>query len=402
LNTYNEVLNWLFVQIPNYQREGGAAYKPGLDNIEKLLQDLSNPQELFPSVHIAGTNGKGSVAHILSAIYQSNKYKVGLFTSPHINDFRERVKIDGEMIEEGFVLDFILKNQRTFQELSATFFEICTALAFTAFAEAEVDIAIVETGMGGRLDSTNVLKPNLAIITNIGLDHTKYLGDTLEKVAFEKAGIIKENVPVLIGEFQKEIEHVFQLKGKELSADVHHVSEMSLDLKDEVGYQQKNAATAYQAIQLLQSDFPVDNSTIMKAIQNRADISGLKGRFQRVGENPMIILDAAHNPLGIKNLMQEIKAIPHADLHLIFGASRDKDLEEIFALFPKKANYYFVEFEGVRSTSLIEFEKWGVRYELDFTLCYSSVAALKSAKILATKNDLILVFGSFFVLEGLE
>ena len=401
MNTYEEVLDWLFVQIPNYQRQGGPAYKPGLDNIEKLLGKLNNPQELFPSIHIAGTNGKGSVSHMLSAIYQANGYKTGVFTSPHIADFRERIKINGEMISKEFVLDFVNDNQLIFKEVGATFFEICTAMAFQAFKEENVDIAIVETGMGGRLDSTNVLNPELSIITNIGLDHTKYLGETLEAVAGEKAGIIKLNIPVLIGRYQKEVDHVFKQKAAEKNAEIYHADKIDLHTDLHGKFQKENANTAYKAVRILDKRFRIDLDKVKLGLSHVATLTNFIGRFQLLDTDPLIIADAAHNPAGVQNLLTELAHLEYENLHIILGLSNDKDVTGIFEKLPKKALYYLTEFDSARTTKQSELENLGVAFDLEFTICKNPIHAMRSAKTLATKHDLILVFGSFFILQSI-
>lgn len=399
---YHEVLDWLYVQVPNYQRQGGPAYKPGLDNVKELLQDIGNPQELFESIHIAGTNGKGSVAHMLAAIYQENGYKVGVFTSPHISDFRERIKINGKMVSKEFVTEFIQEHQKLFVSLSATFFEICTAMAFRAFSDNKVDIAIVETGMGGRLDSTNVLKPRLAIITNIGLDHTKYLGDTELDIATEKAGIIKENIPVLIGEKQPEISKVFEKIAHEKNAPLYYSKfrPVETDLKGE--FQKRNACTALTAVELLQQKWETSTDKNLAALHHVTALSGFKGRLQLVQKNPGVLIDVAHNPAGVQNLLHELKSFEYDHLHIVYGVSNDKDVVGIMNMLPKDATYYFTEFDGERSLKSSEFEKYGQMFDLNFTVYDSPKEALNKAQYHATRQDMIAVFGSFFILTDLD
>lgn len=399
MNTYKEVLDWLFVQIPNYQRQGGSAYKPGLKNIEELLTELNNPQELFPSIHIAGTNGKGSVSHMLSAIYQANGFKVGVFTSPHITDFRERIKINGEIIDRQFVQSFITENKGVFETTEATFFEICTAMAFQAFKDEEVDLAIVETGMGGRLDSTNALKPQLSIITNIALDHTKYLGNTLREVAKEKAGIIKENTPVLIGRYQKEIDDVFVKVAAEKNVEIYHADHIDLHTDLHGKFQKENANTAYKAVRILGEKFDVDLDKVKLGLSHVATLTNFIGRFQLLDTDPLVIGDAAHNPAAVQNLLAELEYLDFEKVHIILGMSNDKDIKGVFDLLPKDALYYFTEFNSTRSLKKINLEKLGLVYDFEFTICENPLDALRSAKTLANKDDLILIFGSFFLLE---
>lgn len=401
MNTYKEVLDWLFVQIPNYQRQGGPAYKPGLDNIKKLLGEINNPQELFPSIHIAGTNGKGSVTHMLAAIYHINGYKTGIFTSPHISDFRERIKINGEMIPEEFVIDFVNAHIKVFKQTGATFFEICTAMAFQAFKEFEVDIAIVETGMGGRLDSTNVLNPELAVITSIGLDHTKYLGDTLEKVAHEKAGIIKYNRPVLIGKYQSEIADVFKSVAHSKNAELFYTDKIELYTDLHGQFQLENANTAYKAARILSSKFEIDLEKLKLGLSQVAVLTNFKGRFQLLQTEPLVIADAAHNPAGVENLFKEVALLNFDQLHIIFATSSDKDISTIFSLFPSNATYYFTQFGGQRATSLSDLEGLARSHQLKFTLYPDPDSALASAQKISGRKDLILIFGSFFLLESL-
>ena len=397
--SYEEVVDWLFVQLPNYQAKGGAAYKPGLDTINTLLRTLGNPHDDFRSVHIAGTNGKGSTAHMLSSVYQENGYKVGIFTSPHIVDFRERIKINGEMISKEFVFDFVNEFKDTIDKLGASFFEITTAMAFYAFAKEELDLAIVETGLGGRLDSTNVLSPELSIITNIGIDHTQFLGETLAEIAVEKAGIIKKNTPVLIGRLQEETQKVFVEKSNDLGASLTYAvdAQLSSDLMGK--YQKENASTVSSAIQILEEKFPTDSLKVKFGLKRVAINTKFMGRFQKIQDSPIVILDAAHNPSGIKNLLEEIKQFGYDKLHIVYGSSNDKDVATVFKILPKNASYYFTTFNSSRSLSIEDFQVFSDANKLQSIYFNSSIKALKRSKVEACEFDLILVCGSFFVLE---
>ena len=342
--TYEKAIHWLFAQVPNYQAQGASAYKPGLGTIEALLAFLDNPHHKFKSIHVAGTNGKGSTCHMMASIYQQSGYKVGIFTSPHIVDFRERIKINGQVVSEDFVLNFINQTFDQIGKLGASFFEITTAMAFLAFAAENVDVAIVETGLGGRLDATNVLKPELAVITNIGIDHVQFLGDTIPQIAAEKAGIIKEDTPVLMGRKQTETLSVFDDKAKSCNVQINYAraQEFKTDL---VGrFQAENMNTAVCAVELLQSTFQVGQDAISKGLLQVVRNTNFSGRFQIIHEHPKVIVDAAHNPAGLELVLAELNELEFETLRLVYGSSNDKDLHAIFKLLPRTANYYFTEF----------------------------------------------------------
>ncbi|UKN03211.1 bifunctional folylpolyglutamate synthase/dihydrofolate synthase [Paracrocinitomix mangrovi] len=398
MSKYDQAIEWLFTQIPNYQKQGGSAYKPGLDNILKLLRSMQNPQEFFRSIHIAGSNGKGSVSHVLAAIYQANGYKVGIFTSPHILDFRERIKINGVPVSEQFVLDFLDAYKTDIQKLDSSFFEITTAMAFEAFKQYEVDVAIVETGLGGRLDATNVLVPELSVITNISLEHTQFLGDTLEKIAYEKAGIIKENRPVVIGEKQLETTLVFEEIAKQRKSTLFYASDVLLKSDLIASYQKKNLATAWKAVEVLNDVFPVDDEISKNSLLNVSELTAFTGRFQLISSNPRIIIDAAHNADGIKNLIGELENLNFEKLIIVYGTSSDKDLSAIFPLLPKNATYFFTEFNSLRSAKIEKLEQEALKFGLKHT-CFKKVKlAMSTAKRDADSKDVILIFGSFFLL----
>ena len=400
---YSEATDWLFSQIPNYQKQGGSAYKPGLETIRNLLSALGNPQHEFPSVHVAGTNGKGSVSHILAAVFQQNGYKTGLFTSPHLKDFRERIKIDGRMIPEEFVVEFVENLQQVKTGAVPSFFEITAAMAFKAFAAFDVDIAIVETGLGGRLDATNILIPEISVITTIGIDHTEFLGNSLAEIAAEKAGIIKPGVPVVIGEVLPETKSVFNQKAAEQNSRIYlpkRNRRIETDLL--ASYQQLNLQTADAVVEVMkEKGWKLDDSLIASAYKNVISITGFRGRLQKIAENPLILIDTAHNAHGLSVLMKEIRHFKFNQLHLIFGVSKEKDLDKMFSLFPSDAQYYFSEFGSSRSQSSAELKRHAEKFGLKFTLFTDSQRAFQMAKKNADRDDLILVCGSFFLLEEL-
>lgn len=398
---YNGVINYLFNQLANYQKVGAKAYKPGLGAIIDLLNELSNPHEELKTIHLAGTNGKGSTSHILASILIENGYKVGLFTSPHIKDFRERIKINGKLVSEQAVIDFVSTNKMVFDKLNPSFFEICTAMAFSIFSNEKCDIAIIETGLGGRLDSTNVILPEVSVITNIGIDHTNFLGTTLEKIAGEKAGIIKPNIPVVIGEYQKETFGVFQSKAIENSSDLT-LTQQRTDIKTDLlgQFQQKNCSLALEAIQvLMHRGWYLDNAKTKISLTRVKQNTGFIGRLDKISSFPDVIVDASHNPDGIQNLFNEISLFDFDNLHCIYGTSSDKDIHKIMALFPSDAKFYLTEFSSERSMKLDELKNNAKKYNLNYSLHSIPKDALSVAKQSSSSNDLIVIFGSFFLLE---
>ena len=329
--TYQKTLDYLFAKLPMYQREGAIAYKEDIGNIIEAAKHLNNPHKKFKSIHIAGTNGKGSVAHMLASILQESGYKTALYTSPHLKDFRERIKINGEMIAEQEVIDFVSENKHLFEKLEMSFFEMTVALAFDYFAKEKVDIAIIECGLGGRLDSTNIINPQLSIITNIGLDHTNLLGDTLEQIAAEKAGIIKENTTIIIGREQKESKQIFIDKAASEKAKIHFTeseNNYSSDLKGI--YQKENIATATMAVkQLSELGWNIGEKNIKNGLQKVVENTQLLGRWQTLNDKPKVICDVGHNEDGIKQIVKQIKKIPYQNLHFVFGMVKDKNLSNI-------------------------------------------------------------------------
>jgi dihydrofolate synthase / folylpolyglutamate synthase len=399
--TYTETTDWLFSQLPNYQLQGGSAYKPGLENTLALLQQAGNPEKNLRFIHIAGTNGKGSVSHMLASIFMANGYKTGLFTSPHLHDFRERIKINGRMISEDFVVRFVEHYKRGWSFISPSFFEITAAMAFAAFNENKCDICIIETGLGGRLDSTNVITPHISIITNIGFDHTAFLGDTLEKIAFEKAGIIKEKVPVVIGETTPETKAVFEKIAAEKKAPVYFAPAPAWVETDLAGsFQQKNASTVMTAVRVLQEiGFTLDNEKTAEGLRNVSVTTSFSGRFQKLHECPAVIVDAAHNADGVKILFAEILQMPYEKLHMVYGAANDKDIDKIAKLFPKDAVYYFSEFDSKRTVKTEDFEELANRHGLQAEFFSHSGDAIAAAYENAGERDLIVVFGSFYLIQ---
>lgn len=399
--TYDEAIEWLFVQLPMYQNMGKAAYKADLDNIEKLATYLGNPEVEFKSIHVAGTNGKGSTSHMLASVLQEAGYKVGLYTSPHLKDFRERIKINGEMVSADFVVEFVNQHQEFFKANQLSFFEMTVGMAFQYFASAEVDIAIIEVGLGGRLDSTNIITPEVSVITNIGLDHTAFLGNTLTKIAFEKAGIVKPQVPCVIGRTTVETKKVFvEVTDKNMSeiyfAENDDKRAYTTDLTGD--YQQENLKTAFRTLEVLKSKgWKLSELQLVKGFNNVVKNTGLQGRWQILNNKPFTVCDTAHNEDGLNWVTQQIKNTPKAHLHIVLGMVNDKDLDTILPLFPKDAIYYFSMPDNRRGLPAVELQVKSSYYDLIGEV-YSSVSvAFESAKKVANEDDMIYIGGSTFV-----
>ncbi|KRO54671.1 MAG: tetrahydrofolate synthase [Cryomorphaceae bacterium BACL11 MAG-121001-bin54] len=396
--TYQQTLDYLFSRLPMYQRDGVVAYKADIGNIVAASKTLKDPHKKFKSIHIAGTNGKGSVSHMLASIFQEAGYKVGLYTSPHLKDFRERIKINGQMIAKSEVIQFVSKNKTAFEKIDLSFFEFTVALAFHYFAYQKVDIAIIETGLGGRLDSTNIINPELSIITNIGLDHTNLLGDTIQKIAKEKAGIIKSNTPIIIGRNQEEIKPIFQNIANEKKAPLKYATahNFTADLKGH--YQQENINTVVTAISEIQKQgWKITDKNIKDGLLNTIKNTGLLGRWQILGQNPLVICDTGHNEDGIKVVFNQLKQTPHKNLHVVFGAVNDKDLDSILNLLPKDAKYYFCKPNILRGLDENILKEIANKKEIKGD-SYSSVkTALARAKKQAQLEDLIFIGGSTFM-----
>jgi dihydrofolate synthase/folylpolyglutamate synthase len=431
--TYQQTIDYLYAQLPMYSRIGAAAYKEDLHNTIALCNAINNPQTKFKSIHIAGTNGKGSTSHMLAAMLQQAGYKTGLYTSPHLKDFRERIKINGQMISQDFVVDFVERTKTVSEEIKPSFFELTVAMAFDYFEKEKIDIAVIETGLGGRLDSTNIITPILSIITNIGYDHMDILGNTIEKIASEKAGIIKPGVAVVIGEYLPETKNVFIEKAKQchapiyfaqdeytvsnikytmqlLSCDVtsteHHITEtFELDLNGL--YQTKNIRTVLCAEGLLmQLGFPIKNADEKQALKNVKKLTGLYGRWDVISTNPTIILDVAHNEDGVKQLLNQLSFVSHESsvvsrenpaLHFIIGMVKDKDISKVLSLLPKNAQYYFCNAHIERALPhKVLLEKAKI-FELNGESFDDVNEAIKAAKLNAAADDIIIVCGSVFL-----
>ena len=398
---YEQTLDYLFSQLPMYQRVGESAYKVDLSNTHLLCKVLGNPEHQFKSIHIAGTNGKGSTSHMLASVMQEAGFKVGLYTSPHLRDFRERIKINGKMITEDEVISFVEEYKCKFEEINLSFFEWTVGLAFDYFSDQKVDIAVVETGLGGRLDSTNVIKPEMSIITNIGIDHTQFLGGTLELIATEKAGIIKTKTPIIIGETQEEIKTVFNQKAKELGAPIYYADSGNFqpyqtDLKG--NYQQKNLQTCLSAIQILKEQgWKILEKDIKNGLINVVKNTDLLGRWQVLGESPLIICDTGHNKEGVNEIVAQLAETPHKDLHVVLGAVNDKSIDNILGILPKEAKYYFCQADIPRALDVNELFKIAQEKKLIGNKYSSVLDALDSAKKTASIEDLIFIGGSTFV-----
>ena len=397
---YSEVLKWLYAQLPMYQRVGKTAFKKDLSNTLKLSKQLNNPEQHFKSIHVAGTNGKGSVSHMLASVLQEAGYKVGLYTSPHLKDFRERIKINGQMISEEEVIAFVTENKPFLEENKLSFFEMTVGLAFDYFSNQKVDIAVIEVGMGGRLDSTNIIMPEVSVITNIGFDHTAFLGNTYAEIATEKAGIIKPNVPVVIGETVSETKNVFKQIASEKNAgitfaELEEVSEYKSDLKGV--YQQKNKKTAVCALHVLQENgWDISEENICNGILNTVKNTGLQGRYQTLQESPKVICDTAHNKEGLQLVLQQIQEEPFENLHIVLGVVNDKDLQSILPLFPKKATYYFCKPDVPRGLEASVLANNAKEFGLTGTTFNSVNKAYTLALENASENDLIYIGGSTF------
>ena len=398
--TYEEIIQWMFVQLPMYQLQGASAYKEDLTNTLLLAEYLNHPEKKIKAVHIAGTNGKGSVSNMLASILQQAGYKTGLYTSPHLKDFRERIKINGQDISKGFVLEFMTRHKPFFEANDLSFFEMTVGLAFDYFVQEEVDIAIIETGMGGRLDATNIIMPLVSVITNIGKDHTQFLGNTLAAIAGEKAGIIKPGVPVVIGEYTPETKPVFEAKAQETGSVIYFTQDAVLpdyesDLKG--NYQQQNISAAVQTIGLLQDGFPVTSDQMKNGLLHVAATTGFMGRWQQIHDKPVAIADTAHNSHGLKRVMQQVCAQQYITLRIVFGVVNDKDLNEILPLLPLNATYYFCKPNIPRGLDEKKLQEAAQKYNLSGSVYNSVAQAYAHALAQSAPEDFIYVGGSTFV-----
>ncbi|WP_158827350.1 bifunctional folylpolyglutamate synthase/dihydrofolate synthase [Mucilaginibacter lacusdianchii] len=429
---YPETLDYLYNQLPMFTRIGASAFKKDLTNTLALCERLDNPQHKFKTVHVGGTNGKGSTSHMLAAVLQTAGYKTGLYTSPHLRDFRERIRINGQMISEQEVVEFVAHHQTDFEEIQPSFFEMTVALAFDAFVSHDVDIAIIEVGLGGRLDSTNVISPLLSIITNIGWDHMNLLGNTLPEIASEKAGIIKAETPVIIGEYQPKIAQVFLDKAAEQKAPISFASKdweitpinsekaevsnseialqvnrtastntdyppvINLDLTGT--YQLKNVKTVLSAIGKLRiQGFAITNEDVTTALRQVKTLTGLQGRWQTLSLNPLTICDTGHNPDGIEEVLKNIEAVPYQHLHFVIGMVNDKDSSKVLSMLPKNATYYFCKPDIPRGLDADALQQQAAAFNLAGQTYASVPAALQAAQQTAAPNDLVFAGGSTFV-----
>ncbi|MDA8571959.1 bifunctional folylpolyglutamate synthase/dihydrofolate synthase [Flavobacteriaceae bacterium] len=398
---YKATTSWMFSRLPMYQQQGGAAYKKDLSRTLKLAAQLNHPERKFKAVHVGGTNGKGSTAHMIAAVLQESGYKVGLYTSPHLKDFRERIRVNGALVSEQFVVEFIAHHKSFLEQYQLSFFEMTVGMAFSYFEKEKVDIAVVEVGLGGRLDSTNIIAPEVSVITNIGLDHTQFLGDTLQEIAKEKAGIIKKNTPIVIGETQEEIQSIFRQKANTLNAEiyfadvsVHRTCASSL----QGSYQQKNIKTTLQTLKLLQGrGYKISEEHIQKGLLNVQKNTGLRGRWELLSETPKIICDTAHNKEGLSLVLNQLQNQSYKSLHIVLGMVRDKSVERLLSLFPINATYYFCKPGIPRGLDTEELAQIFISKGY-FGQRYSSVdEALVAAKQAASLEDIIFVGGSTFV-----
>lgn len=399
---YQEVINWMFKQLPMYQTQGASAYKKDLTNTLLLAKYLDHPEHDLKCIHVAGTNGKGSTSHLLASVLQEAGYKVGLYTSPHLKDYRERIKINGKEISEEFVCQFISSNKEFFEENQLSFFEMTVGLAFEYFKKQKTDINVIEVGMGGRLDSTNIINPLISVITNIGLDHTQFLGNTLEAIASEKAGIIKNDTPIVIGEYTSETKNVFLNKAKETNSKIFFASDLiKKTFPSELlgDYQIHNRKTVIQTIKILQSlkKFKVSEENIKNGFQKVIKNTGLQGRWQQLKENPKVICDTAHNSHGLKIVLNQIQNEKFEELHIVLGVVNDKDLNEILPLFPKNAKYYFCKPNIPRGLDADILQKKASDLQLNGKVYNSVSNAYQEALKSSTEKDFIYIGGSTFV-----
>jgi dihydrofolate synthase/folylpolyglutamate synthase len=422
---YPQTLDYLFEKLPMFSRIGAAAYRDDLGNILQLSTALGHPEREWPSVHIAGTNGKGSTSHMLAAIFQEAGYKTGIYTSPHLKDFRERIRVNGEMIREDFVVDFVQRIKPLSEQLDPSFFEITVAMAFDYFAQERVDIAIIEVGLGGRLDSTNIITPEISVITNIGYDHMQLLGNTLPAIAFEKAGIIKKGVPVVIGEHHPEsapvfIEKAYLEEAPIIFADEQHyvtdwqymrhtlsvtvanspvADDQQVYTLDLAGiYQAKNLITVLEAVHLLRGrGWKLEQAAVIRALRHVKKLTGLHGRWEMIHEHPDIVLDVAHNEDGIRQLLRQIEVSDHEELHIVLGMVKDKDIDKVLSLLPAQAHYYFTRAQIPRALPQEELAAQANALGLRGHSYPTVGEALAAAKGRAKMRDLIVVCGSVFL-----
>jgi len=424
---YKQTLDYLYAQLPMYHRVGASAYKANLDNTISLCNLAGNPQDSFKSIHITGTNGKGSVSHMLASVLQSAGYRTGLYTSPHLKDFRERIRVDGRMIQRSYVTSFIRKFRKEYEKFQPSFFELTVGMAFSYFRDMQVDIAVIEVGLGGRLDSTNIITPELSVITNVSLDHTQFLGNTCEKIAIEKAGIIKPGIPVVIGETQEEIRHVFLDRASECGSDIlfadqqfnvepfkiseipcktqhlslysaDHEKLMKIELPLKGNYQHKNVVTVMGAVVMLrEAGFQISDKVFCQGLKGVIRNTGFMGRWQILGKHPNVICDTGHNEGGIREVVRQLAGISYRKLHFVYGTVNDKSLDGILCLLPVAASYYFCKPDIPRGLDAELLQKHARESGLQGAVYPSVRSALDAALSNAHEDDLIFVGGSNFV-----
>jgi dihydrofolate synthase/folylpolyglutamate synthase len=425
---YQETVEFLYSKLPMFSRQGTAAYKKDLHNTIALLESLDHPERKFKSVHIAGTNGKGSSSHLLAAIFQSAGYKTGLYTSPHLYDFRERIKINGDMVSEDFVIEFVQTCLPTIEKIEPSFFEVTVAMAFAWFAKQQVDIAIIEVGLGGRLDSTNVITPEISVITQIGKDHMNMLGNTLSAIAFEKAGIIKQGVPVVIGEIHPETKPVFEEQAQLKQASLlfaedylpiidikQHSNSLDVTFKHSLlqpttytcdlpgWYQARNMRTVLTTTHILRElGWNLHEEAVRTGLSNSKSINGLMGRWEVLQSKPTVIADVGHNEDGIKVILEQLSKSTYKHLHIVFGMAKDKEIENVLQLLPKHATYYFTQASIPRALDAHVLREMAVNHKLEGTTILSVNQAFTTAMQQASKDDLILVCGSIFIVAEID
>lgn len=423
--SYKETIEYLYQALPMYQRIGGPAYKADLENAFILDEKLNRPHAKYKTIHVGGTNGKGSVSHILASVLQASGYKTGLYTSPHLLDFRERIRVNGAMVSRKFVIDFTERNKNLFEEIKPSFFEMTAFMAFEYFAYEEADIAIIEVGLGGRLDTTNIITPEVSVITNIGMDHMQFLGNTMEKIAIEKAGIIKENIPVVIGETQKQIKSVFSETAKNKNSkiffadqnysiaygmrnqdntlqykfkDFFHWEFQSLETDLQGTYQKSNICTSLMTLSVLdKGGLEVNPKAIEKGLKHVVKTTGLSGRWQETGHNPRVVCDIAHNAEGMKQVLENINDTPHRKLYMVLGFVSDKDIEKILSLLPHRAVYFLCEPDIPRALPVEELAEKFEAMKFAYTIHKNVIDAIGAAKRQAAPDDMIYLGGSTFV-----
>ena len=398
MKTYQETLDWMFSKLPMYQREGKAAYKPGMGSMLNLDAYLGKPHKFFKSIHVAGTNGKGSTSHMIASVLQSAGYKVGLYTSPHLLDFRERIKINGDLIGKKDVIKFITQHQNYFQLKRTSFFEMTVGMAFSYFKSAKVDYAVIEVGLGGRLDGTNVITPVLSVITNIGLDHIEFLGTSRPQIAIEKAGIIKPSIPVVIGEKDEETQFVFEKIAKLNSAPLYFAESLHMEWETDLkgGYQVKNFHTALTALNYL-SDKKIDNKSIQQGFKNVISNTGIQGRWQFISEKPKILLDIGHNKEGLSLIVEQLQNLTFNKLHIVLGFVKGKNVNELISLFPEEATIYLSTPKIQRGYPLESLKADLTDSKRKINYFDTVVESFQYAYSKVFKNDLLLVCGSTFV-----